>query len=109
MPSTWVTELYPTYESWKAALAGSEVRLQWDPDHDPSGASVERRAIQLGLRGDILKRYGREWIVRIDDISDFVAAQYAKARVRGWAELITPREEVYPIVDDATRRTLGMS
>ena len=38
------------------------VRLQWDPDHDPEGGKCERRAIQLGLKGqvrgwrDLLKR-----------------------------------------------------
>ena len=31
----------------------SLVRLQWDPDHDPTGAHVKRRAIQLGLRNEV--------------------------------------------------------
>ena len=31
----------------------SEVRLQWDPDHDPFGAHQQRRAIQLGLRNEV--------------------------------------------------------
>ena len=31
----------------------SEVRLQWDPDHGPSGESLRRRAIQLGLRNEV--------------------------------------------------------
>ena len=30
-----------------------KVRLQWDPDHDPSGAPQKRRAIQLGLRAEV--------------------------------------------------------
>jgi len=38
-------------------------------------ASLERRAIQLGLRGEILARYAREWIIEIEDISAFVAEQ----------------------------------
>ena len=32
------------------------VRLQWDPDHDPTGAPEKRRAIQLGLRNKV-KRF----------------------------------------------------
>lgn len=40
-----------TQEAWKAAVGTSDVRLQWDPDHDPHGNPVARRAIQLGLRG----------------------------------------------------------
>lgn len=31
------------------------VRLQWDPDHDPSGVPEKRRAIQLGLRNEVAK------------------------------------------------------
>ncbi len=31
----------------------SHVRLQWDPDHTPSGTSVQRRAVQLGLRDEV--------------------------------------------------------
>ena len=52
--SSFVPEVYENEMAWKSALANSDVRLQWDPDHDPSGAPVERRAIQLGLRGDVL-------------------------------------------------------
>ena len=55
------------------------MRLQWDPDHDPSGAKVERRAIQLGLRGEALARYAREWLVQVQDVSAFVAEQHAHA------------------------------
>lgn len=29
------------------------VRLQWDPDHDPSGTPQKRKAIQLGLRNEV--------------------------------------------------------
>ena len=47
----------------------------WDPDHDPSGGKVERRAIQLGLRGAMLAKYAREWLSGIEDISGFVAEQ----------------------------------
>lgn len=31
----------------------SSVRLQWDPDHTPTGAPEKRRAIQLGLRDEV--------------------------------------------------------
>lgn len=45
----------------------------------PSGAKEERRAIQLGLRGDVLRRCAREWILEIQDVSKFVAEQRANA------------------------------
>lgn len=34
----------------------SLVRLQWDPDHTPSGTCEQRRAIQLGLRGEVINK-----------------------------------------------------
>jgi hypothetical protein len=36
-------------------------------------------------------------LVRIEDISDFVAGQRAHASARGYDRLITPHEEVYPV------------
>jgi len=53
--SSFVASVYQNEETWKEAIATSSVRLQWDPDHDPSGERVKRRAIQLGLRGQPLR------------------------------------------------------
>ena len=88
-------------------MAGSDVRLQWDPDHGPSGNLVERRAIQLGLRGDVLARYAREWSIGIEDISDFVAEQRANATAP-YERLLTPGENVYPVPDPQVASRLGM-
>jgi Domain of unknown function (DUF4291) len=65
---------YPSQAAWQQAVAESEVRLQWDPDHDPTGQKVSRRAIQLGLRGQMLLKYVQEWTVDIEDITEFVRA-----------------------------------
>jgi Domain of unknown function (DUF4291) len=46
-----------------------------DPDHHPSGIKLERRAIQLGLRGEFLANYARDWILKIEAISEFVNQQ----------------------------------
>jgi Domain of unknown function (DUF4291) len=106
--STFVPEVYSNQEEWKQAVARSSVRLQWDPDHDPSGAKVERRAIQLGLRGDALARYAREWIVRIENISSFVERQHHHAHPAAHDRLLVPREEVYPVEDAEVAATLGV-
>jgi Domain of unknown function (DUF4291) len=76
---------------WNAAIARSDVRLQWDPDHDPAGNKQERRAIQLGLRGDILEEFAHPWIVEIQDITAFVKEQAHQPL----KQLLLPREEVY--------------
>src|SRR6187401_1352050 len=42
--SSFTPEVYGTHEAWRRAVVGSDVRLQRDPDHDPAGSPVERRA-----------------------------------------------------------------
>ena len=95
IPSTYQQDRYASQAEWKQAVEQSLVRVQWDPDHDPSGAPLARRAVQLGLRGEVLARYVREWIVGIEDISDFVAEQRQYAQ-GDYAQLVVPRERVYP-------------
>ncbi len=106
--SSFVPEVYASQDEWKRAVSRSSVRLQWDPDHDPSGAKVERRAIQLGLRGDVLARYAREWIIRIEDISALVGEQRRYSRPASYHQLVIPREEVYPVEDHDIVRRLGL-
>jgi hypothetical protein len=95
VPSTYSASSYSSETEWKRAVASSCVRLQWDPDHSPSGASVQRRAIQLGLRDQILKEYAREAIIDIEDISNFVEEQRANAQPENYEHLLMPVERVY--------------
>jgi hypothetical protein len=83
--------------------------LQWDPDHDPSGAPVARRAIQLGLRGAPLQRYAREWILSIEDMTPFVHEQRENAARGRWQQLRTPTERVYPISDLDAASRIGLA
>lgn len=106
VPSSWDPALYPTEADWKAGVGRSDVRLQWDPDHHPKGNPVERRAVQLGLRGEVLRRYAGEWLLGVEDVTPFVREQ--AANVGDLAKLVTPREDVYPVADEATRRRLGL-
>ena len=96
VPSIYSAEGYETRDAWQAALASSNVRLQWDPDHDPEGNSVARRAIQLGLRGDVLQAYGTTEILEILDMTPFVASQRGNSVRDRWPFLRTPEERVYP-------------
>jgi hypothetical protein len=106
--SSFDRERYATEGEWKDAVATSDVRLQWDPDHGPRGEALDRRAVQLGLRGDALRRYGREWIVRIDDVSEFVREQREVLSASGAGSLLTPEEHVYPINNPMVARKIGV-
>jgi hypothetical protein len=105
--STFVPEVYGTPERWQQEVATSCVRVQWDPDHDPSGTPLQRRALQLGLRGEILAKYAKEWIASIEDMSSFVSTQAGHASPP-YADLITPSEDVYPVSDAQTAKRLGI-
>jgi hypothetical protein len=94
--STYDPAHYVNKQEWERKGKRTDVRLQWDPDHSPTGAPRQRRALQLGIRGETLQKYGREWIVRIEDISEFVAEQRRYATPDRYTELQIPVERIYP-------------
>jgi len=104
VPSTFDPAAFGSRDEWASAVANSDVRLQWDPDHLPTGEKCERRAIQLGLRGEALESYGKREIVQIIDMSAFVAGQ--RANVGDWrsGKLITPVEDIYVPANPDGRR-----
>jgi hypothetical protein len=109
VPSSFDKRLFASLEEWQKALAESTVRLQWDPDHNPVGQKLERRAIQLGLRHRMLEQYGREAILEIEDISDFVAEQRLKTRPKDYRELMIPLEQVYLPESVELQKKLGLA
>ena len=106
--SSWHEDRYPTHEAWKAALSESSVRLQWDPDHDPTGEKLPRRAVQLGLRNDILEAYGKREILEIIEMTNFIAEQRQHVAAEGSKGLQTPVEHVYVPGDPAIAARLGL-
>jgi hypothetical protein len=101
--SAFDPDIFEIKDDWDKAIELSEVRLQWDPDHTPEGNKTIRRAIQLGLRGKMLKRYGQDEILKINDITDFVIIQRDNMQ-KSIDELILPIEEIYvPINKNAIK------
>ncbi|HEY4242672.1 MAG TPA: DUF4291 domain-containing protein [Kofleriaceae bacterium] len=96
VPSAFGDPRYTDRAAWAADVERSDVRLQWDPDHDPHGHPTTRRAVQLGLRRDVIARYAKEWIRRIEDITPLVREQRAQLDRGGVTALVTPAERVYP-------------
>lgn len=94
-----------TTASWREKLSSSEVRLQWDPDHDPHGEKCPRRAIQLGLRGQTLRSFSQDWLLQVRDITPFVHAQVDHVAAGRLDLLETPRERVYRTTALATDTT----
>jgi hypothetical protein len=109
VPSSFDASLYPTREAWQDQVKKSDVRLQWDPDHDPLGTKQVRRAIQLGLRGVVVQRFSNEWILSITDISDFVREQRKHVETDSLDLLYTPKETVYQPGNSLLCRNLGLN
>lgn len=99
---------YPTRAAWEQAVAGSNVRLQWDPDHDPAGAPQARRALQLGLRGEPLRRFGTSELLEVIDMSPLIGEQRENAVPSGYPRLQTPAERVYVPGNDAARANVHL-
>ena len=70
---------------------------------------MHRRAIQLGLRGEVLAKYSQEWILEIRDISEFVQQQRQHMMSRNYEMLLLPYEEVYLVEDSEIRERLKLS
>ena len=82
-------------EEWKEKLENSEVRCQWDPDRDIYGNPIGRRAIQLGIKGETVRKYINDWIVNITDITDKVIGMRNNIQNRTFSESVLPQEKKY--------------
>ena len=89
VPSSYDPRLFATQEEWRQAVKQSEVRLQWDPDHDSTGKPMERRAVQLGLRGTTLRRFAEQALLAIEDVTP-LAIEQRRHLDGGWINS-TPR------------------
>ena len=108
VPSSFTSALYADHDEWKAAVGRSNVRLQWAPDHTPTGHKCERRAIQLGLRGETLEAYGKHEALEIINVSDFLAEQRGKIAKWKSGELLTPAEETYVPTDPSIAKHVAL-
>lgn len=100
-------DLFPSREAWSNVLRLSEVRYQWDPDRDIRLRKLERRALQLGLSGSVVREYVSTWILGIEDVTQL--AWDIKEAVEGHAERLplVPEELVYDI-PPSLLQVLGM-
>jgi hypothetical protein len=106
-PSAFDPDLFENHSSWQTAMKESDVRLHWDPDHSPTGALLPRRAIQLGLRGSVLKAFARREVLEVIDLTCFVESQRMFSTSENIEKLRTPVEHVYVPQGAAARRILG--
>ena len=107
--SSYSSSLEMSHEDWKESVKTSSVRLQWDPDHDPYGNKLERRAIQIGLRDDFIKSFAKDDILLIEDISEFVKEQYEFVQNKKLENLVVPAERPFLFKDEELNKKLKIS
>lgn len=100
---------YRDHGDWRRQMEAALVHVQWDPERDIHGKSLEYRSIQVGLSRHIVERYVDEWAAEIRDATPLVRTLYELIQ-SGHTEKATeqlPRERVYPVPEGIMRR-LGM-
>lgn len=95
--SVYSDKMHISYNIWKEQIKKSDIRCQWDPERNLYGQPLEYRSIQLGLRGEILRKYVNEWIEDITDITDYVKELNEKRRNGINIYPLLPKEKRYNI------------
>ena len=95
--STYQPDSKLTLPEWQAALKSGDIRVQWDPEKDISGNNLPYRSIQIGLRGDAVRRYVSEWITAVTDITETVRDLDARRQRGEHIAGLLPQERPYPL------------
>ena len=95
--STYQEEMYGSREEWKRLIHSSDIRLQWDPERDIHGNPLNYRSLQLGLRGEAVRKYVNEWIVDITDITSYVNELKCLISQKKDVSMLLPEEKIYQI------------
>jgi len=106
--SSFNSDHYDNHDTWKNELNLKPVRLQWDPDHDPVGNKLARKAIQLGLKGELLEQFGTDQIKGVKDVTPFVRQQKKFLDNGQLASLVIPYETVFEISDPVLTKRIGI-
>jgi hypothetical protein len=105
-PTHWDRGLYATRQEWGAALVQSSARYQWDPERDLRLRKTGERALQVGIQGELVRRYVEEWIVSVEDVTGLARALDGAIRA-GHPLPEAFVERVYEVPADVARQ-LGM-
>ena len=96
--------------AWRASLAASPVRIQWDPERGLDLEPLHHRSLQIGLSGSAVSCYVNDWTVCIDDVTDIFSEVHTRASLNDdrAARDLLPTERPYPL-DDSLRVHIGAS
>ena len=107
--TSFKSDFFKTENDWREELTKKKVRLQWDPEHDYLGNKIERKAIQLGINGELLKKYSEEYIECILDITDFVKEQKLNIEQNKIDKLLIPKERIINWIPSKVEKQIGIN
>jgi hypothetical protein len=101
--STYNPSIDSNEKVWKAALSRSEVRHQWDPERHINGVKLERRVIQIGLRGETVRAYVNQWIIGLEDVTALAHAIHEAVATKSPLPEV-PDERIYRVNAELQQR-----
>lgn len=97
-----------TGTQWEKAFDETNVYCQWDPDRNIKGNAINRAAIQIGLKGSILRDFLDVGICGIEDLTPLVKKWNEQRKNGKLNPKNLPAERIYPVKDQAIRKGLNM-
>lgn len=95
-------------DSWEKDFKETTVYCQWDNDRSISGKALNRYAIQIGIKSDILKDFINSGIYKITDLTPSVK-KWNEQRKSGKTDLKNfPAEKIYPVNNQDILKKLDM-
>lgn len=100
--STYHSDIHYNKDNWKKLLTNSPVRIQWDPERNLLLEPLPHRAIQIGLSEVAVKMYVNQWIIAIENITEYVHDIHEQVNSGNFEEAkkLLPKENYYSIQNE---------
>lgn len=100
VPSKYQIDTGVSYDEWQELIKKTDVICQWDPERDEYGTPLDYRSLQIGIRGRVVEKYVNEWIVHVEDITDFVQMLFQMRNNGEEIHGLLPNEKSYIIFSE---------
>ncbi|RYE25438.1 MAG: DUF4291 domain-containing protein [Sphingobacteriales bacterium] len=85
----------PILDIFRKNKTPEQVQWSWETYHDLRGSKTDRKAVKIGLSGDILQRFNNEWILEIQNVTEYVKQQQLLVKEDKISKVLLPRERAY--------------
>ncbi len=85
----------PLLDIFRKNKTPEQIQWQWESYHDLRGNKTDRKAVKIGLSGDMLQRFNNEWILEIQNITEYVKQQQKLVKEDKIDQVLLPRERAY--------------